>query len=536
MSDAKLIPLPFGERLGEGSAAAEAALQESDVRRRLGIPPLAPPFEGGGSDSGVSRRGFMAASGAAATLFAAPIAAGAQGANDRLRIGFIGPGRRGFGAHVQTLAKLRKQGANIELAAVNDVYEVHRQRAADFIAAQTGARPAIFRDYREMLTGGKLDAVFIGTPDHWHARQTIDALNAGVNVYCEKPMTHTLDEAREVVREWKATGRVLQVGVQSTSSPIWDHARGMIDDGQLGKVVQFQTEYFRNSAGGMSRHNEITPQMTPQAIDWPQWLGVKEGITADRPFDREVYAQWRCYWPYSLGMMGDLFVHRITCMLKATGLRMPGRVVAGGGIFLEYDDREVPDVASIIADFHEGVQGVVSSTMVSNEVKLDHAIRGHHGSIVFAGSAFGAGPKAGFEFIPERPQVTGDSSLRRETFRAAADHDFDAAHMANFLDAVRAGKPTMVNNDPELAASAVAIVDLAARSYREGKVLQMDRAGQVIEGNRNWAAGWEAMSRERAKPRHVPGWTAGDKGSVLTPPEYQKLAGPWIDGKPPTGI
>jgi predicted dehydrogenase len=326
----------------------------------------------------------------------------------------------------------------------------------------------------------------------------------------------------------------MQVGVQATSQPIWNQARTMIDDGRLGKVVQFQTEYFRNSAGGMSRHNEITPQMTPQAIDWPQWQGVTEGLTPDRPFDREVYAQWRCYWPYSLGMMGDLFVHRITCLLKATGLLMPGRVVAGGGIFLEYDDRDVPDVASIIADFHEGVQGVVSSTMVSNEVKLEHAIRGHVGSLVFRGGAFGVGPKAAFEFIPERPQVTGDSSLKRETFHGvAAEDNYDAAHMANFLDAVRAGKPSMVNNDPELAAAAVAIVDLAARSYREGKVLQMDREGNVMGGDRNWAAGWEEMSERRAKPRHVPGWRAGDKGSMLKPPAYQKLAGEWVDGKPP---
>jgi predicted dehydrogenase len=307
----------------------------------------------------------------------------------------------------------------------------------------------------------------------------------------------------------------------------------MIDQGKLGKVVQFQTEYFRNSSYGMTRHNEITPEMTPRSIDWPQWLGVKEGIAADRPFDREVYAQWRCYWPYSLGMMGDLFVHRITGMLKATGLRMPGRVVAGGGIFMEYDDRQVPDVASIIADFHEGVQGVVSSTMVSTEVKLDHVIRGHLGSLVFASANFGAGPKGSFEFVPERPQVTGDGSLKRETFHARATHDFDAAHFTNFLEAVRAGKPAMVNNDPELGAAAVAIVALAARSYREGKVLEMDREGRVMEGNAGWAASWERMSAERAKPRHVAGWKAGDKGSTLNPPEYQKLAGPWIDGKPP---
>jgi len=480
----------------------------------------------------VSRRQFIAAASAAATAAARSATARPLGANDRIHIGFIGPGRRGFGAHVKTLARLREAGANIELAAVNDVYTVNRDRAADFIAERTGRRPHVYRDYREMLAGGEVDAVCIGTPDHWHARQAIDALNAGVDVYCEKPMTHTLDEAREVVNVWKSTGRVCQVGVQATSSAVWDQARELINAAKLGKVVQFQTEYFRNSAGGMSRHNEIDARMTPETVDWPRFLGVDEELAPNMPFDRATFAQWRCYWPFSLGMFGDLFVHRITCMLKATGLRVPGRVVAGGGIYLEYDDRDVPDVASLIADFHEGVQGVVSSTMVSSEVKLEHAIRGHHGSIVFAGSAFGAGPRAGFEFVPERPQVTGDSSLKREAFRTTAEQDFDTAHMANFLDAVRAGRPEMVNNDPELAAAAVAIVDLAVRSYREGKVLHIDREGHVTDGDRSWADQWEQMSDSRAKPRHVSGWKAADAGSLLTPPDYQKLAGPWTNGPP----
>lgn len=484
--------------------------------------------QGDGSAAPVSRRGFLgAATGAAATALSTARAAQPRTAGDRLRIGLIGPGRRGFAAHLKTLAKLHQNGAAIDLVAVCDVYDVHLRRAADAIAAACGQRPNEYRDHRELLADAEPDAVFIGTPDHWHARQTLDALAAGVDVYCEKPMTHTLDEARAVVDAWRTSGRVMQVGVQSTSSPVWDKARELIDGGRLGKVLQFQTEYFRNSAYGMSRHNEITADMTPQSIDWRRWLGVDEGLAPDMPFDRAVYAQWRCYWPFSLGMLGDLFVHRITCMLKATGLRYPGRVVAGGGIFLEYDDRDVPDVATLVADFHEGVQAVVSSTMASCAVKLDHAIRGHHGSIVFDGAAFGAGPRAALEFIPERPQVTQDSSLRRETIRADAAADFDAAHIANFLDAVRAGRPDMVNNDPVLGAAAVAIVDLAVRSYREGRVLQMSPDGAVVDGDRSWADGWERMSEARAKPRHVPGWTAGDAGSLLIPPEYQKLAGPW---------
>ncbi|HEY5312560.1 MAG TPA: Gfo/Idh/MocA family oxidoreductase, partial [Pirellulales bacterium] len=234
------------------------------------------------ADDNLSRRTFIrsTAAGVAASCAVAQTLAAPQptGANERLRIGFIGPGRRGFSAHVKPLIALRKLDQPIDLVAVCDVYSVHRERAANFIQSETGTGPKTYVDYHEMLADAKLDGVCIGTPDHWHAKQTIDALAAGVNVYCEKPMTHTHEQAKDVVQAWKKSGLVMQVGVQSTSSPIWDKAREMIDAGRLGKVVQFQTEWFRNSRYGMSRHNEITAEMTPETIDWKRWLGVDEGL------------------------------------------------------------------------------------------------------------------------------------------------------------------------------------------------------------------------------------------------------------------
>ncbi len=484
----------------------------------------------------LSRRRFLshsavgAAAGTAAVMLVAP--ASASTANERLRIGFIGPGRRGFGAHVKTLTTLRKQGRNIDLTGVCDVYRVHRERAVDFIHQETGAKPQAFVDYREMLAGNTVDAVCIATPDHWHARQVLDSLQAGKHVYCEKPMTHTLDEALVVVKSWKKSGRVMQVGVQATSMPIWNEVREMLNDGQIGKVVQFQTESSRNSLSGMSRHNEITPEMTPQNIDWPRWLGVEEGLAPDLPFDRATFGQWRCYWPFGYGMFSDLFVHRVTTMLQATGLRFPGRVVGGGGIFLEFDDREVPDVATVVADFYEGVQGLVSSTMISAETTIQHVIRGHHGSFVFDPEVFGK--RQAVEFVPERPQVTLDVSLKQHTIESKQVPNQDLAHFANFLDAVESNDPARVNNPPDLGAAAIAMVTLAVRSYRDGKVFHIDQAtGAVRDGDASWATHWEQLSKQRAKPPQIPGWHAGDKGSTLRPPKYQSLAGPWQNGQPP---
>lgn len=489
------------------------------------------------TDNDLTRRNFIAAgaAGAAAGLTARPGRAAATDANGRVRIGVIGAGNRGFNALTKTLVKLRELGRKLDLVSVADVYSVHRDRFVAFVKEKTGVTPTAHVDYHDLLAENDLDAVCIATPDHWHAKQTIDALRSGKHVYCEKPMTHTIDEGREVVRTWKETGRVMQVGVQSTSSPVWNMAREMIDAGKLGKVLQFQTECFRNGTFGMSRHNLITKEMTPQSIDFRRFLGVEEGLAPEMPFDRETFGQWRCYWAFGYGMYSDLFVHRVTGMLKATGLRMPGRVVGGGGIFLEYDDREVADVASIIADFHEGVQGVVSSTMVSEELKLDHLIRGHYGLLLFEKSCYLNGPHARFDFVPERPQVTQDSKLKRQTFEASTRLDFVSEHCGNWLDAIAAGTPASVNNDPDLAAAAVMLVNLAVRSYREGKVFHVDHNGKMSEGDRSWADNWEKMSKARSKPRHVPGWAAGDTGSMMHAPEYQKLAGPWVDGVPPEG-
>jgi len=485
-----------------------------------------------------SRRVFLGASAAAGTLAASPFPSIAANAASRLRIGFIGPGGRGFGAHVKTLAKLRSEGANIDLVAVSEVYKNQEDKVCDFITKETGVDPKRYVDYADMLADKEVDAVCIGTPDHWHHRQIVDALRAGKHVYAEKPMTKTVEEAIDVVRVWRETGRVMQVGVQSTSLAVWDQARGLIDDGKLGKVLGFQTEYFRNSSMGQWRYYKLEKEMTPKTIDWKRWLGVAAGLAPEMDFDRALYAQWRCYWPFGSGMFTDLFVHRTTAMLKATGLRYPARVVGAGGIYLELDTRQVPDVATIVADYHEGCQGLVSATMCNENSRIKQVIRGHNGAFEFGnGEQF-----TEFNFIAERPQVTFDSSIKDEVIKTGLSEEdlkktnTTTLHFRNWLDAVFAGKPAMCNNTPDLGAAAVVTVILGAMSYRNGKVYHFDgTAGTYTDGSPAWAQKWEALSRARGKPTHVPGWHAGDTGSTLKPDQYMALAGPWVEGRDPAG-
>jgi hypothetical protein len=232
-------------------------------------------------------------------------------------------------------------------------------------------------------------------------------------------------------------------------------------------------------------------------------------------------------------MYTDLFVHRLTAMLKATGLRLPKRVVGGGGIFLEYDGREVPDVATVVADYGEGVQALVSASMCNEDVAYPQLIRGHHGTLIL-----GNGEKfTGLDFQPERPQVTGIGSLKRyakERIEVGEVKDTTYAHFKNWLEAIQANKQDACNNPPDLGAAAVIAVILGAQSYREGKVFFWDeQKRQATDVDPGWADQWIALSKSRGSARHVPGWKAGDTGSTLTDPEWQSLEGPWIDGKDP---
>jgi predicted dehydrogenase len=486
--------------------------------------------------SDLSRRTFIKNTAAATAvamaaptvLKAKPVASPTESPNEKLRLGFIGVGGRAQ-QHLNSAISLQKEG-KVEIAAVCDVFNRHRQEAADKVYEGTKHKPKEIADYRELLSDRSIDAVCISTPDHWHAKQSLDAFKAAKHVYCEKPMTHSVEEAIAVHNAWKKSGLVMQVGVQSTSLPVWKDVNKRLCDGQLGKVLMYQTSYFRNSDMGQWRYYDLTKDMTPKNIDWKMFLGTEFGLAPDMPFDREKYHQWRCYWDFGAGMFTDLFVHRTTAMLKATGLRFPGRVVGAGGIYFELDNRDVPDVATVVADFPEGVQGLVTATMCCDKTPVLQTIRGHFGSF-----ELGNGEEiSGYDFVAERPEVTHIRNLKSERYEVEGLKNSSLTHFTNFVEAAKSGKPEDVNCSPELGAAAMVIVKLGSRSYREGKAFHFDGEKMLVsDGDTSWAQRWEKMSKERAPVKHIPGWRGGDIGSTLQPEEYQKLAGPWINGVDP---
>jgi predicted dehydrogenase len=253
------------------------------------------------------------------------------------------------------------------------------------------------------------------------------------------------------------------------------------------------------------------------------------------PFDRAVFAQWRCYWPFGGGMYTDLFVHQTTHIITAMGVKYPARVVGGGGLYLEYDGRDVPDVATIVADYEEGCQLVVMATMI-NDYPIDEVIRGHLATVKFTKR----NKMMGYEVLPQdlgtggpgRPKVAGEDK-GGELLAGVPDRDTTPELWDNFLECVRSRRRE-TQSTPELGAAAFTTVSLGVKSYREGRALFWDKEQRkAVDADPSWASRWEARSKKHGLPNQVAGWHGDEKGSTLTPESYQKLGGPWINGRDP---
>ena len=493
----------------------------------------------------VSRRGFLGTAGlatgalAASGTFAHPAIGAVKGANERLNFAILGPGGRAQ-SHIKILLDMKEEGKLVDIIGVADVWDGNDAvgrglyPSAKKCKLNIEDKSKVTKDYRKLLDSKDIDAVVIATPDHWHGLMAVQAMESGKDVYLEKPMTHTIDEAKKIADTIKKTGQVFTVGVQSTSDPRWKMANEMITAGKIGHVMQGQTSYYRNSNMGQWRYYQLTEDMNPKTVDWKMFLGTEFGLAPDQPFDRARYAQWRCYWDFGGGMYTDLFVHQLTHLIQAMGLKFPRRVVGAGGLYLEYDGRDVPDVATVVADYDEGAQVVISATMC-NDVQLGEVIRGHTGTITFGGS-----PKDGFRVAAQklegRPAPPGSNKGEGgELFKPDQPREDTRALWDHFIGCVRSRNQETLC-PAETGYAAIATVNLGVQSYREGSAYYFDKeTGKVDKADASWSQKWEKISHERGKPAQVNGWHAGLEGSTLTPPPYQKLEGPWIDGKDPAG-
>lgn len=288
-----------------------------------------------------TRRHFLQATtaGLAATPLAESLAAQEKkvSANDRIRVATIGLGGMGTG---DTRSSLAVPG--VELAAVADVYQGRLTRARESFGNQVFTT----RDYREVLARPDIDAVIIATPDHWHSKISVDAMQAGKDVYCEKPMVQRIEDGMAVVEAQKKTGRIMQVGSQRVSSIVYQKAQDLLRAGAIGELNMVEAWWDRNSAIGAWQYS-IPPDATPENIDWDRFLGRAPKV----PFEPVRLFRWRNYRDYGTGVAGDLFVHLFSGMHFVTGALGPTRVFATGGLRYWKDGRDVPDVLLGLYDY-----------------------------------------------------------------------------------------------------------------------------------------------------------------------------------------
>ncbi|PYV85395.1 MAG: gfo/Idh/MocA family oxidoreductase [Acidobacteria bacterium] len=428
------------------------------------------------SKKSVSRRDFM--KGAISTGIAVGITTSNRnvqarilGANDRIQIGVIGVGGRGRYLLREVLS-IQESTSTVKVLAVSDVYEKRKKIAQDLCKGEA------YADYRELLARDDLDAVIVATPDHWHARMAIEAMNKGKDVYLEKPMTHTVEEARQVVEAAERNQRVLQVGSQTTSSDQWWKARKVIEEGGIGQLIMSQGSYHRNSTEG-EWNWPIDAEAGPNGqgenfIDWKMWLGP----APERPYDADRFFRFRKYWDYSGGIATDLFYHVMAPLNICWGqAQFPYRVSGNGGIYVFKDEREVPDTFTLTADYGAGHTVCLSSSM-ANDTHIPGLIRGHEGTIIMV-------PDGQFEgrvdYITVVPQ-----KIAKDKFRAKYGNGIEVklecekreSHMMNFLNCVRnRQKPVL---DALTGYKAQVTISLSVQSYREGRVLYFDEAIQKI--------------------------------------------------------
>jgi predicted dehydrogenase len=434
---------------------------------------------------GATRRDFIrktataAAAVAAVNVFRTPIygqntppSANVKGANDRIAIGYIGIGGQpsdcpGMGLGHVKMQKGKASELNITQAAVCDLWDVRNDIAKKAIDTSDVTS---YTDYRKILERKDIDAVLIATHDPWHARCSIEAMQAGKHVYCEKPMTRYLGEAFEVYDAVKRTGKVFQVGSQGTSAEGWHKAAEIVKSGKLGKLVWARGAYLRNNPTGEWNYRIVDGA---ENIDWNAWLGpVKK-----RPdkFDGDHYFRWRKYYPYCSGLLGDLVPHRLHPLMLATGNpQFPKRVVCVGTKNIESDKqkpnahmRDVPEYVQLTAEFPDGFLLSVNSSSVSGKVP-GFSIFGHDGTLDVAD------PGNALQMTPERHKAEETESISLKGLQ----HEDQVVHAKNWLDCIRSGG--IPNGNIDLAIKVQTVISLSEMSDRLGIVCFFDEKTRKI--------------------------------------------------------
>jgi predicted dehydrogenase len=379
--------------------------------------------------------------------------ANVTGANNRIGVAVVGVGF-GIGKnHFEGIVKQANEN-NTVMVAASDVFNKRRDWAKD----KAGLKDSdTYVDYRKMLERKDIDAVLIATHDPTHAQISIDSLEAGKHIYCEKPLTRYLDEAFKVYETVNRTKKTFQIGSQGTSADGWHKCGQLIKEGKIGTLVWGQGFYCRNSVGGEWNYM-IEAESKPENIDWEKWLGP---VKKRGPFSADQFHRWRKYYPYCSGLLGDLAPHRLHPLMVASGNpEFPSRVVCIGTKNVLTDKntpdtpiRDVPEHMQLLAEFPSGYMITITCSTV-NAKSPGFAIYGHKATMNIGSSG------ERIELVPEKEFA---EEVDPETFTGLQAEDI-RVHEKNWFDCIRSGKPT--NGNIELAIRVQTVISLAEMSDR----------------------------------------------------------------------
>ena len=420
------------------------------------------------------------------------------GANDRVRVGFIGLGNRGD----QVLSAFMEH-KDCEVAGLCDIYLPY----LDFAVKKSGGTPEQFNDYRKLIAKKNIDAVVIVTPDHWHALMTVEACAAGKDVYCEKPLSLVVAEGRAMVKAAREHKRVVQCGIQRMSSAYCREAAEAIRSGAIGKVTAVRAFHVQNEwPKGIG--NPPDGEQPPEGFDWDKWVGPAPMRKYNK--NRSFY-RFRWFYDYSGGQLTNFGVHYLAQIHASLGVDAPLSVVALGGKYANYDNREVPDTMEVLWHYPNDTLVTFSQFNATGAPPAarpcEIEFRGTKGTMYFRTN--------GYEIVPEivtpnefAARTPLDRSIEKG-WRVGAKAQIeakkadgaikDADHARNFLDCVKSRKaPTC---DVEYGHRCTTAALIANVAHRSKAYLEWDAKAERFTNN---DAANKALTYEYRKPYKFP--------------------------------
>ena len=449
-----------------------------------------------------NRRNFLKAGSAAlaasavAPIVSWPASSYAQimGSNDRVRVGIVGCGDRMKGGDLPAFQANAKE-MNFQIVAVSDIWNRRREEGAAVIEKLCGNRPDTVRNNDELYARKDVDAVIIATADFQHAYHGTEAVRAGRDAYVEKPIAHTMADARMIREAVHKSGKIVQVGTQRRSTPAYIKAAEYIKSGQFGDIVMVEMTWNVNQPGRW-RRPDVVPILKEEDTDWKRYLINRPMM----PFDARHYLEFRLFWPYSSGIPDQWLVHQIDTVHWFTGLPHPRSCVANGGIYLWKDGRKNWDTMTAVFDYGplddptKGFQVQYTSRFTNSAGGVKELYYSNGGMLDMAKQTVtpngGLSAKSAAEMKMQANLLTGFSLLdKTEAVSTDADTHGDpetAANMRNWMECVRSRKTPNASIEAGYSHSIALCMNVAAIQTGE-KVTFDEKTQQVMAGGKVFA-------------------------------------------------